>query len=77
MGTPVTLEVGDIAPLFIAEETNGETISLQSLLDDGKPVVLYFYPKDFTAGCTIEAKSFTELKSYFSKLNASKPKKNS
>ena len=33
-------------------------------------MVLYFYPKDFTAGCTLEAKSFTELKSYFSKLNA-------
>ncbi len=60
MGTPVTLEVGDIAPLFIAEETNGETISLQSLLDEGKRVVLYFYPKDSTPGCTVQACDFRD-----------------
>jgi len=36
----------------------------------GKWLVLYFYPKDFTAGCTIEAKGFSELKNDFSKYNA-------
>ena len=36
----------------------------------GKWLVIYFYPKDFTAGCTLEAKGFSELKSVFSKYNA-------
>ncbi|MEE3082646.1 MAG: thioredoxin-dependent thiol peroxidase [Candidatus Thermoplasmatota archaeon] len=60
MGSPITLEVGDKAPLFTAEETNGETISLQSLLDEGKRVVLYFYPKDSTPGCTVQACDFRD-----------------
>lgn len=60
MGSPITLEVGDKAPLFIAEETNGETISLETLLADGKRVVLYFYPKDSTPGCTVQACDFRD-----------------
>ena len=36
----------------------------------GKWLVIYFYPKDFTAGCTLEAKGFSELKKDFSKYNA-------
>ena len=36
----------------------------------GKWIVLYFYPKDFTAGCTLEAKGFSQLKNDFYKYNA-------
>ena len=60
MGNPITLQVGDKAPLFSAEETNGEIISLESLLNDGKRVVLYFYPKDSTPGCTVQACDFRD-----------------
>ena len=66
-------EVGDLAPDFRLEGINNSVKSKKEWeLNDfkGKWLVLYFYPKDFTAGCTLEAKSFTELKSYFSKLNA-------
>lgn len=49
----ITLKPGDAAPLFSAPDQNEKTISLESL--KGKKVVLYFYPKDDTPGCTAEA----------------------
>ena len=60
MGNPVTLEEGDQAPLFTAVETNGETIALEALLAEGKRVVLYFYPRDSTPGCTVQACDFRD-----------------
>lgn len=48
-----TLKPGDAAPLFSATDQHGNAISLQSL--KGKKVILYFYPKDDTPGCTAEA----------------------
>jgi peroxiredoxin Q/BCP len=48
-----TLKPGDAAPLFSATDQHGNVISLESL--KGKKVVLYFYPKDDTPGCTVEA----------------------
>ena len=48
-----TLKPGDAAPQFDAADQNGNQISLESL--KGKKVVLYFYPKDDTPGCTAEA----------------------
>jgi peroxiredoxin Q/BCP len=48
-----TLEEGALAPNFTGLDQNGETVSLESLR--GKKVVLYFYPKDNTPGCTAEA----------------------
>jgi peroxiredoxin Q/BCP len=51
--------VGD----FKAETTSGNTISLKELR--GKNVVLYFYPKDDTPGCTIEGNDFTALHNKF------------
>lgn len=48
------LEVGDPAPTVTARNQHGETVSLD--FDD--PTVLYFYPKDFTGGCTAEANDF-------------------
>ncbi len=48
-----TLQVGDIAPKFEGTDQNGNFINLDSLI--GNKVVLYFYPKDDTPGCTAEA----------------------
>lgn len=49
----MTLKEGDIAPLFSGKNQNGDTISLEDFR--GKRVILYFYPKDSTPGCTAEA----------------------
>ncbi len=56
------------APLFALPASDGSEISLADL--KGKNVVLYFYPKDDTPGCTIEAQDFTKKIDEFSKLNA-------
>ncbi len=50
------LKVGQAAPTFSLPDQNGKTVSLSSY--HGKWLVLYFYPKDFTSGCTTEAKHF-------------------
>ncbi|MBD1861781.1 MULTISPECIES: peroxiredoxin [Trichocoleus] len=52
------LSVGDTAPAFTAKDTNGNTVSLSDFA--GKAVVLYFYPKDDTPGCTKQACSFRD-----------------
>jgi peroxiredoxin Q/BCP len=49
----ITLQAGDKAPAFKAKNENGETVSLADF--KGKKLVLYFYPKDDTPGCTAEA----------------------
>ena len=54
----MTLKEGDIAPDFSLLASNGETISLKDYI--GKKVVIYFYPKDDTPGCTIEACNFRD-----------------
>ncbi|MDQ0188996.1 thioredoxin-dependent thiol peroxidase [Alicyclobacillus cycloheptanicus] len=54
-----TLEVGQMAPDFALPDQNGNVISLADLR--GKVVVLYFYPKDDTPGCTKEACAFRDL----------------
>lgn len=54
------LEIGTKAPDFTLEDQNGEKHSLSDY--EGKKVVLYFYPKDNTPGCTNQALLFTELK---------------
>ena len=53
-----TLKEGDQAPGFSAKDQNGKTISLSDF--KGKNVILYFYPKDDTPGCTAEACSFRD-----------------
>lgn len=60
--------VGDVAPNFSIKVSEDTTINLESL--KGKYVVLYFYPKDNTPGCTIEARDFNSLKKDFSALGA-------
>ncbi len=52
------LKPGAKAPAFKLPASGGETISLKDL--KGKPVVLYFYPKDDTSGCTTEACEFRD-----------------
>jgi thioredoxin-dependent peroxiredoxin len=52
------LSVGDTAPNFTVNDTNGNRVSLADYA--GKTVVLYFYPKDDTPGCTKEACSFRD-----------------
>ena len=51
-----TPTVGQAAPTFSAPDERGETVKLEDY--KGKYVVLYFYPKDFTSGCTLEARNF-------------------
>ena len=58
--TTAMLETGQPAPEFIAVNQDDETVTLAQFRD-AKNVVLYFYPKDDTPGCTIEANEFTAL----------------
>jgi peroxiredoxin Q/BCP len=53
-----TLKEGDKAPDFTAKDQNGKTVSLSGF--KGKNVILYFYPKDDTPGCTAEACDFRD-----------------
>lgn len=62
------LKVGDKAPDFSVKDENGENIKLSDY--KGKNVVLYFYPKDMTPGCTQEACSFQDNMAAFKKKNA-------
>lgn len=61
------LNIGDPAPAFAMETTQGPR-SLESY--KGRYLVLYFYPKDSTPGCTNEAKDFSALAAKFKKLGA-------
>lgn len=62
------LNVGDKAPEFKLKNDAGEEIALKDF--KGKNVVLYFYPKDDTPGCTKEACDFRDLQKKFDKKNA-------
>ncbi|MEM1019532.1 MAG: thioredoxin-dependent thiol peroxidase [Sphingomonadales bacterium] len=60
-------DVGDSAPDFTLPGDSGKTITLSEL--KGKNVVVYFYPKDDTPGCTKEAIAFTQSKADFDALD--------
>ena len=60
------VQEGSPAPDFALQSDTGETVSLSDFR--GKPVVLYFYPKDHTSGCTREAQDFTALMPEFGGL---------
>ena len=62
------LKIGDKAPAFSLADKNGNTVSLSDFL--GKRVVLYFYPKDNTPGCTRQACAFAGLYHEFERKNA-------
>ncbi len=61
------LNIGDKAPDFTMPAENGKVVKLSDY--SGKYLVLYFYPKDNTPGCTIEAKDFSDMKDHFSNHN--------
>lgn len=63
----MTLNIGDKAPDFTLPADNNQTIALHELR--GKKVVLYFYPKDNTPGCTQEACDFRDSLNNFSNQN--------
>jgi peroxiredoxin Q/BCP len=62
------VEEGKKAPDFTLPANGGEKIKLSQF--QGRPVVIYFYPKDDTSGCTKEAIAFTELLPEFDKIGA-------
>jgi peroxiredoxin Q/BCP len=62
------IEEGQVAPDFTLTADSGERVRLSSLR--GSPVVLYFYPKDDTPGCTREACAFRDRKSELAKAGA-------
>ncbi len=64
----MSVDVGDKAPAFTLPTDGGGEISLDDF--KGKPVVLYFYPKDDTSGCTAEACAFRDALPDFSKVKA-------
>ena len=62
------LDTGDHAPAFTLPGAGGEEISLGAL--KGRKVALYFYPKDDTSGCTLEAQGFNTLGAAFGEADA-------
>jgi peroxiredoxin Q/BCP len=64
----MAVEVGTPAPDFTMPADGGGSVTLSSLR--GRPVVLYFYPKDDTTGCTAEACGFGEALPHFETVDA-------
>ena len=62
------LKEGDKAPAFTANDQDGNTVKLSAL--KGQRVVLYFYPKDDTSGCTVESLEFSALAKEFEAAGA-------
>ncbi|OHU86603.1 MULTISPECIES: thioredoxin-dependent thiol peroxidase [Pseudoalteromonas] len=63
-----TLTVGEQAPLFSLQNQNDETVSLATLLEQNQ-VLVYFYPKALTPGCTVQAEQLRDHKSELAQLN--------
>ena len=63
------LKVGDKIPNFTAKDTNGDDFDSQKIIGQ-KPLVVYFYPKDNTPGCTVQACSFRDQYEDFKDLGA-------
>jgi peroxiredoxin Q/BCP len=59
-----TLQVGDKAPAFALQDQDGNVVDVASIIGK-KALVLYFYPKDFTSGCTMEAREFRDMHEQF------------
>lgn len=60
------IKINDLAPQFTLKNEFNEDISLDSFL--GQKVILYFYPKDFTSGCTLQAQGFAKYNDAFEEL---------
>lgn len=64
----MAVKIGDKIPLFIARDSNGESIDVKDYI--GRPLVIYFYPKDDTPGCTMQACTFRDQYQDFKDLGA-------
>ncbi|MDH5392945.1 MAG: peroxiredoxin [Gammaproteobacteria bacterium] len=62
------LTINQAAPSFTTTDQNHNSVSLSDF-SENKNVILYFYPKDDTSGCTIEANQFTAMKDQFDQLD--------
>ena len=69
MNEVLTLEVGQAAPDFNCVDSKGNPHSLKQYMNDGKSVILYFYPKDSTSGCTTQACDFRDSMNRLNKGN--------
>ena len=63
----MTVAIGELAPHFTLPADGGKTITLSDFV--GKKIIVYFYPKDLTSGCTKEACSFRDCKYKFDQKN--------
>jgi len=63
------LEVGKTAPDFSLKDKDGKITNLKETITNHNHTIIYFYPKDNTPGCTIEANDFTKYQNDFNKLN--------
>ena len=66
-----TLQVGDAAPDFTLSRDDGDDITLNALR--GQSVVLYFYPRDSTPGCTVQACDFRDRQAALADKNGINP----
>jgi peroxiredoxin Q/BCP len=64
----MALQVGDKIPIFTAIDSNGNSFEVRDYI--GQPMVIYFYPKDDTPGCTIQACTFRDQYEDFKALGA-------
>lgn len=64
----MALQVGDKIPIFTAMDSNGNSFEVRDYI--GQPMVIYFYPKDDTPGCTIQACTFRDQYEDFKTLGA-------
>jgi peroxiredoxin Q/BCP len=64
----MALKVGDTIPFFKALDSQGNSFEIRDYI--GQPLVIYFYPKDDTPGCTIQACTFRDQYEDFKKLGA-------
>ncbi|MBQ4836121.1 MULTISPECIES: thioredoxin-dependent thiol peroxidase [Pseudoalteromonas] len=63
-----TLKAGDNAPSFTLENQNGDAVALSQLLESNQ-VLVYFYPKALTPGCTVQAEQLRDHKEQLAQLN--------
>lgn len=63
-----TLQAGDTAPMFTLEDQNGNTFDLAKELNSHQ-VLVYFYPKAMTPGCTVQAQNLRDAKQQLAELN--------
>ena len=65
-----TLQVGDNAPLFEIPDQDGNLVKLTDYIgENGKQVLVYFYPKAMTPGCTVQAQGLRDSKAALAKAN--------